>query len=115
MPFLIVTDPLLIWKEPEPPRENVWGKGSRLYYCGEKDGVPTLEFAIGTAVKFETREAAEIRLLILWLWEPDLIEHGHIVEEETAWAQWHADLKFFERKSGIEDMFDERERRRGCF
>jgi hypothetical protein len=106
MPFLIVTDKLEV-RNPVPP--NVWGTGTRLYYCGEGD-IPKLDYAIGSAVQFETKEAAEIRLLLLCLWEPDLIDHGHVVEITTAWTQWHADLKTFEKKSGIVP-----DRQGGCF
>jgi hypothetical protein len=98
MPFVIVTDPLGIGN---PITPTVWGKGSRLYYTGESDRTPKLEWAISSAVKFETMEAAETRLMLLCVWEPELIDHGHIVEHEEAWKQWHADLKTFEEKSGI--------------
>ena len=100
MPYLIVTDPINTYSY---VKKNEWGKGSRLYYCGEGPTMPNLAFAISNATEFGTTEAAELRLMVLQIWEPDLIEHGHIVEREAAWAQWHEDLKDFEKRSGIEE------------
>ena len=116
MGFLIVTDKISDPKgglpgATDPATRLRWGIGVRLYYCGEGPTMPTLDFAIGSAVEFPTREAADLRLMILWVWEPDLVEHGHVVEKETAWAQWHADLKDFEQRSGL----DEPRERGGCF
>lgn len=100
MSFLIVTDKI---DTHIPCKENVWGRGTRLYYCGETpERMPNLAFAIGSATEFETWEAAEIRLLVLCVWETDLIDHARIMEKDEAWAQWNADLKEFEKKSGID-------------
>lgn len=117
MGFLIVTDkfggpPESGLAGSSDPRTGVrWGIGTRFYYCGEEDGVPRLDYAIGSAVEFTTREAADLRFMILCIRSPDLIEHGHVVEKESAWAQWHADLKDFEKRSGL----DEPRERGGCF
>jgi hypothetical protein len=109
MGFLIVSDPVDV---DLVAKTTTWGRGTRLYYCGEGPQMPQLEFAIGSAVEFGTREAADLRLMILCVWEPDLVEHGHIVEREAAWAQWHADLKRFEKRSGLDNAPEDRG---GCF
>lgn len=111
MNYLIVTDKIDSFV---PIADNVWGSGTRLYYCGETpEKTPNLAFAIGSATRFETFEAAEIRLLLLCIWETDLIEHARVMPEDEAWAQWQEDLKEFEKKSGIEDSLGSQNR--GCF
>jgi hypothetical protein len=114
--FLIVTDKLM---PPEGPPGSIdpvtgvrWGIGVRFYYCGEEGGVPKLDYAIGSAMEFSSPEAAETRLMVLCVIEPNLIDHAHVVEKESAWAQWHADLKDFEERSGLNSVPKDRG---GCF
>jgi hypothetical protein len=92
---VIVTDPV-DWKDPSP--KNIWGVGARLYYCGEEERRPLFKYAISDAIQFSSTEAAEIRLLVLCVIEPDLIDHGHIMEKDEAWVQWKADLVEYEKK-----------------
>lgn len=110
MSFLIVTDKLNTSKDglpgtTDPATGARWGIGTRFYYCGEGPQMPRLDYAISDAVEFSTREAAELRLMILWVWSPDLIERSHVVEKEMAWAQWHEDLKDFQQRSGLDGRF----------
>lgn len=84
MTFVIVTDPISI-RDPLPGVTKWVKKGTRLYYCGEGPTMPTLDYAISNAVQFETTEAAELRHMILCVWEPDFVDHGHIMEFKDAW------------------------------
>ena len=72
--------------------------GTRAYYCGEKNGQPDLIWALSDAVKFESVEAAEIRILLLAIWIPALIDHMHVITEGEALEQWTADLDEFTKK-----------------
>lgn len=101
---MIVTDKFDI---NERHREIVWGLGSRAYYCGEGPRMPTLKWALSDAVKFETREAAEARLLILLVQVPDMIDHTHILTDDEALEQWTDDLnEFTKRLEGQQEARD---------
>ena len=95
MTYIIVTDPCDIV---EPSPKLIWGRGTRVHYCGEGPKMPIFRFAISDAVEFESYEAAEARLLVLCVIEPDLADHGHIMEKNAAWDQWRADLVEYEKK-----------------
>lgn len=49
-------------------------------------------------MKFESVEAAEIRILLLAIWIPALIDHMHVITENEALEQWTADLDEFTKK-----------------
>jgi hypothetical protein len=73
-------------------------QGTRAYYCGEKNGQPELIWALSDAVKYESFEAAEVRILLLAIWIPALIDHMHVVTEHEALKQWTEDLDEFTKK-----------------
>ncbi len=85
----------------------LWGIGTRAYYCGEGPRMPKLMWALSDAVKFETREAAEARLLVLCVQVPDLIDHAHILSDNEALEQWTKDLdEFTKRLNGEKEARD---------
>lgn len=109
MKYVIVTDPFDI-RDPSP--KLIWGVGTRVYYCGEKPKMPDFRYAISDAVEFDSFEAAEARLLVLCVIEPDLADHGHIMEKDEAWTQWKADLDEYQKK--LESQRESRDNG-GCF
>ncbi len=95
MSYIIVTDKFDINEE---RHAIIWGLGTRAYYCGEGPRMPDLKYALSDAVKYETREAAEARVLVLSVQVPDLIDHAHILTESEALEQWTADLDEFSKR-----------------
>lgn len=95
MNFIIVTDRFDVGKT---RGEVEFGRGSRAYYCGEENGAPKLIWGISDAVRFESREAADMRALILCVIIPPLIDHINIVTETEAWDQWNEELAEFKKK-----------------